>query len=45
MDIATNRLTLLNDKKRGLMNKVTYIDKAEDGIATGTKVIIQLPIL
>ena len=43
--IATNRLTLLNDKKKGLINKVTYIDKTENGIATGTKVIIELPIL
>lgn len=43
--IAINRLTLLNDKKRGLVNKVIYIDKIENGIAAGTKVIIELPKL
>ena len=43
--IATNRLTLLNDRKRRLVNKVTYVDKTEGGVATGTKVIIELPIL
>ncbi len=43
--IATNRLTLLNDKKKGLVNKVEYTDKMENGIAAGTKVTIYLPIL
>ena len=45
INIATSRLSLLNDKKRGLVNKVIYIDKMENGIATGTQVIIQIPIL
>lgn len=43
--IAINRLTMLNDKKRGLVNKVAFIDKTEGDLATGTKVIIELPIL
>ena len=45
VDIATNRLILLNDKKKGLVNKVIYIDKLENGVAMGTQVIIQIPIL
>lgn len=45
ISIATNRLALLNDKKRGLVNNITYIDKIEDGKPAGTKVIIELPIL
>lgn len=43
--IAINRLTLLNDKKRRLVNRVIYEDKMQDGKATGTKVIIELPKL
>ncbi len=45
VNIATNRLTLLNDSKRGIVNNVTYIDKVANGQPTGTKVIIQIPIL
>jgi sensor histidine kinase YesM len=45
ISIATNRLALLNDKRRKLINTVVYTDKQEQGIATGTRVTIQLPIL
>lgn len=41
--IAINRLTLLNDKKRGLTNRVMYEDKIANGIPLGTKAIIELP--
>jgi len=44
-NIAISRLALLNNNKRGLVNKVIYTDKTENGIATGTKVTIQIPIL
>jgi LytS/YehU family sensor histidine kinase len=44
-NIAISRLTLLNNKKRKLINKVTYLDKTENGIPNGTKVTIQIPIL
>ena len=45
VNIATNRLILLNDRRKGLTNKVTYIDKTTNGIPEGTTVIIQIPIL
>jgi LytS/YehU family sensor histidine kinase len=45
IDIATKRLTLLKGKKNGAGNSVIYVDKIENNIATGTKVIIQIPIL
>lgn len=45
VNIATSRLALLNNKRNGLMNTVTYIDKEEKGVAKGTRVTIELPIL
>jgi LytS/YehU family sensor histidine kinase len=45
VNIATSRLALLNNKKAGVINKVTYTDKNENGLATGTLVTIQLPVL
>jgi LytS/YehU family sensor histidine kinase len=45
IDIATNRLLLLNNKKKGLVNTVTYTDKQDGGKPTGTTVIVKLPIL
>ncbi len=45
INIAANRLALLSDNRKGLVNKVTYIDKMENGIPAGTKVIIELPAL
>ncbi len=45
ISIAVNRLALLGKARKGEANKVVYIDKKESGIATGTTVILQIPIL
>ncbi len=45
IDITVRRLALLNDRKRGVTNSVTYIDKEENGLPAGTRVIIQIPVL
>lgn len=42
ISIASNRLALLSKSTKG---SVIYIDKEEGGIATGTTVILQIPIL
>ncbi len=45
INIASSRLALLGDKRKGAADRVVYIDKKEGGVATGTTVIIQIPIL
>jgi ligand-binding sensor domain-containing protein len=43
--IAVNRLSLLNDREKGIVNDVVFTDLEEDDIAFGTKVTIYIPIL
>jgi LytS/YehU family sensor histidine kinase len=45
VNIATTRLTLLNNRKTGTINKVVYTDKMDGDVAAGTRVTIQIPIL
>lgn len=43
--IAINRLRLLSDVKKGIINDVTFVDLYDDGHEAGLKVIIKLPLL
>lgn len=43
--IAINRLELLNDPEQGVFNTVEFIDLYEHGVASGTRVVIKMPIL
>lgn len=43
--IAINRLRLLSDVKKGIINDVTFVDLYNDGHEAGLKVIIKLPLL